>query len=615
MALGAAAFQELVPTTEEWLRVTGQDVRVDKSCSSVQGEQGAAAVLLRGGPIPLATTFRQLGVDIAIPGSKTTGPVLSRRLEAGRSALRRLPHLSTYDRRERAISTLVTPLALHGVAVAPVTEPDLRGLETAVVQALWGPARVSRAKEVIFTVLSKGHRVSPNMHTRYERLLWLARLARRPGVTQVFAQAIWESGGRPPRDGPGGARALHGGLPGRDPTRGLVVLGHPRGAPPLHLVQEPLRQLQHRVRDSLRRHSLRQLEARRPVTFGGLGDRADGPACRAALRAASTELEKSLLRGLLTGPMWTAARVSGHGTRAHSACPHCGAAHEDEAHVVWECPEWDKARGRWLPWLNDAAGAIPNLGPPDRWPSCLEGRPFPPPAGTGGGPGPPRRVLVLPIWHVLGGPRCPYGSQPGGPTGPRRLPLSGAAGPRPHDPYPWDDFAGPLPGDTVRPQPRLQPGVPPDWRWPHDFVHDLVRWARALAWMPGPAKVSWAELALDYEVFLGRALPPSPDHRLRGTRLPLRERVQILRKAVGLAERRLAAAALLSGAPLGRYRSLLPLGHRVCAGRCARPYFATRHEVMLQLMRLGAHSRDSWVRRLRAPARMQPLLSDRFMMD
>ena len=108
---------------------------------------------------------------------------------------------------ERAISTLVTPLALHGVAVAPVTEPNLRGLKTAVVRALWGAARLSRAKEVIFTVLSKGHRVSPIMHTRYERLLWLAGLAQRSGVTQVFAQAIWESGGRPPGTGPVG-RAL-----------------------------------------------------------------------------------------------------------------------------------------------------------------------------------------------------------------------------------------------------------------------------------------------------------------------------------------------------------------------------------------------------------------------
>ena len=52
--------------------------------------------------------------------------------------------------------------------------------------------------------------------------------------------------------------------------------------------------------------------------------------------------------------------------------------------------------------------------------------------------------------------------------------------PRPRNPYPWDDFVGPLPGDAVRHQPRLQPGVPPDWRWPQDFIHDLVMWAWAL---------------------------------------------------------------------------------------------------------------------------------------
>ena len=110
---------------------------------------------------------------------------------------------------------------------------------------------------------------------------------------------------------------------------------------------------------------------------------------------------------------------------------------------------------------------------------------------------------------------------------------------------------------------------------------------------------------------MGPALPSSPDHRLRGTRLPLGERAQIPRKAVGLAERHLGAGTLLSGAPLGHCRSLL----LVCAGLSARPFFAARHEVMLQLMRLATHCRDSWVRRLRAPARMRPPLGDRFQMD
>ena len=77
----------------------------------------------------------------------------------------------------------------------------------------------------------------------------------------------------------------------------------------------------------------------------------------------------------------------------------------------------------------------------------------------------------------------------------------------------------------------------------------------------------------------------------------------------------LVAGTLLSGAPLGRCRSLLPLWGRVCAGLSARPFFAARHEVMLQLMRLATQCRDSRVQRLRAPARMRPPLSDRFLMD
>ena len=187
--------------------------------------------------------------------------------------------------------------------------------------------------------------------------------------------------------------------------------------------------------------------------------------------------------------------------------------------------------------------------------------------------------------------------------------------PRPRDPYPWDAFVGPIPGDAVCHQPRLQPGVPADWRWPQDFIHDLVRWARALPRAPRPAEVSWAELALDYEAFVGRALPASPDHRLRGTRLPLGERVQVVRNAVGRAERHLAAGALLGGAPPGRCRSLPPLGGRVCAALSARPYFAARHEVMLQLMGLAALCCDSWARCMRAPARMPPQHNDCFLMD
>ena len=96
VAPGTAALQRTTPTTKAWLTLTGQDVRVDKSCSWSQGEGGAQVVLLRGLPIPAADCFHQLGVDVAVGGARSTGPVLAQRLDTGRSVLRRLPHLPTF---------------------------------------------------------------------------------------------------------------------------------------------------------------------------------------------------------------------------------------------------------------------------------------------------------------------------------------------------------------------------------------------------------------------------------------------------------------------------------------------------------------------------------------
>ena len=42
--------------------------------------------------------------------------------------------------------------------------------------------------------------------------------------------------------------------------------------------------------------------------------------------------------------------------------------------------------------------------------------------------------------------------------------------PRPRNPFPWEDFVGPLPGYTIRNQPRLRPRAPPGWWCPQDFV-------------------------------------------------------------------------------------------------------------------------------------------------
>ena len=96
-------------------------------------------------------------------------------------------------------STLVT---FHGMALAPIFDKELRGLETMVLRTVWGATRLSRAKEVIFSIRTLGHCISPVMHPRDERVVWMTRVACRPRATQVFIQAIWEHGSQPPNTGP-----------------------------------------------------------------------------------------------------------------------------------------------------------------------------------------------------------------------------------------------------------------------------------------------------------------------------------------------------------------------------------------------------------------------------
>ena len=61
----------------------------------------------------------------------------------------------------------------------------------------------------------------------------------------------------------------------------------------------------------------------------------------------------------------------------------------------------------------------------------------------------------------------------------------------------------------------------------------MVRWARALARKRGPEEVSWAHLPLVYKAFVGRALPTSAYHGVKGMHLRSGERAQVLKKPWG----------------------------------------------------------------------------------
>ena len=87
--------------------------------------------------------------------------------------------------------TLGMVVALPGVELADVFDVDLAKLETRTVRAIWGPTRPCRAKVVVYCLLTRGHQTSPVMRTKYNKLVWLARVAPVPGAAQVL---LWPSG-------------------------------------------------------------------------------------------------------------------------------------------------------------------------------------------------------------------------------------------------------------------------------------------------------------------------------------------------------------------------------------------------------------------------------------
>ena len=190
--------------------------------------------------------------------------------------------------------------------------------------------------------------------------------------------------------------------------------------------------------------------------------------------------------------------------RTTPCAPFVGRARGQGA-VLWDCPEWEAARATWLPWMHDAADELLQLGPPEQWLACL------------------RRVGLMPL-HLSAGMEQArmdeslyrlYGMYLavlaarmtacwGNPAG---LGMRSSRATCSHCQATCicgRICVGPWPGMCSECSPAYDWAYrPPGWRQAREFVLDLV------------GEVSWAELALDYEAFVGRALPASLDHHLR----------------------------------------------------------------------------------------------------
>ena len=163
--------------------------------------------------------------------------------------------------------------------------------------------------------------------------------------------------------------------------------------------------------------------------------------------------------------------------------------------------------------------------------------------------------------------------------------------------YPYGELFGPLPREVTR-QPLVVRDPPSgEWKWELSFKEDMVRWLAQLQWTT-QGHVTFVELALDFEATAARALPAAPASRLCGQVLSLHERARVLRVAMTVLSRHVTSGVLYQGGMTCRASSLVPLGAGVMAGLTARPYFASRVEMSMQLRALKAYCEERHAARM-----------------
>ena len=130
---------------------------------------GTAAMHLLGAPLPVEEEFCWLGIGIRVQPEQGTGPLLQKQMEWSASVFTCMPQLATSHQRSIVARSLALAVAMHGVEPADI---DLARLKTRTIEAIRGLLRPGWAKEVVYCLLSQGHRTSPIMRMKYDKLAW-----------------------------------------------------------------------------------------------------------------------------------------------------------------------------------------------------------------------------------------------------------------------------------------------------------------------------------------------------------------------------------------------------------------------------------------------------------
>ena len=179
----------------------------------------------------------------------------------------------------------------------------------------------------------------------------------------------------------------------------------------------------------------------------------------------------------------------------------------------------------------------------------------------------------------------------------------------PRNTYPWHLLQLPQPQGVPTPPPVLG-AMPREWRWGPDLLPMVIRWTTELQWLTMPPterrrpqahwQVSYMELALDFEAYAGRQLPPAPQSRFVGGEMPLQEKARVLRLITTLMGRAVGQDTILPAKMTNHCKTLIPMGAGLVMGLEERPLFTRPLEVSRHLQRLRAYGEERSAQRQRS---------------
>ena len=175
--------------------------------------------------------------------------------------------------------------------------------------------------------------------------------------------------------------------------------------------------------------------------------------------------------------------------------------------------------------------------------------------------------------------------------------------------YPFNQLVGPLPR-KLPPTTTFREPMTLQWKWSDRFSFNLTEWLAELQWIDAPGQVTFLELALDFEAFSRRPIPPTPEAKYERTGvLQLAERGKVLRMALAALQELATTGESVPAKAVKKCKSLIPLGGPHVIGLSKRPCFTMQPAMLDHIKKMQQYNTNRWAKKkqtnLRPPPRPQ----------